>query len=124
MKDHKKNFPQNPQVRLINPTKTEVGKPSKQILDQIISTARSESGLNQWKSNTAVINWFKKIERKPTKRFIQLDVVNFYPSITEPLLKKALAWARQFIEITDLDEKVILKTKNCQFNPRETSIVY
>ena len=59
LKDHKKNFPQNPQVRLINPTKTEVGKPSKQILDQIISTARSESGLNQWKSNTDVINWFK-----------------------------------------------------------------
>ena len=39
LKDHKKNFPQNPQVRLINPTKTEVGKPSKQILENIISTA-------------------------------------------------------------------------------------
>ena len=60
LKDHKKNFSQNPQVRMINPTKTKVGNPSKQILEQMISTARSKSGLNQWQNNTYVIDWFKK----------------------------------------------------------------
>ena len=112
LKDHKTNFPQNPQIRLINPTKTEVGRPAKQILEDIISTARSKSGLNQWKSNEDTLKWFNKIEKKSSKRFIQLDVVNFYPSITESLLIKALNWSTQFIEISDLDKEVILNSKN------------
>ena len=35
MKDHKPNFANNPTCRLINPTKSEIGKISKQILDRI-----------------------------------------------------------------------------------------
>ena len=68
------NFPQNPQVRLINPRKSEVGKISKKVIEKIIDTARCDSGLNQWKSNKDVIKWFEKIEKKSTKRFIQLEV--------------------------------------------------
>ena len=34
-KDHKPNFGSNPKCRLINPTKTEIGKISKQILERI-----------------------------------------------------------------------------------------
>ena len=68
--------------------------------------------MNQWKSTPDVITWFKDIERKNTKRFIQLDVVNFYPSITEELLKNAIEWSRQFVNITSEDEKIIIETKN------------
>ena len=92
--------------------KSEVGKISKQNLEDVISIVRSKSGLNQWKSTPDVITWFKDIERKNTKRFIQLDVVNFYPSITEELLKNAIEWSRQFVNITSEDEKIIIETKN------------
>ena len=68
---------------------------------------RSKSGLNQWKSTPDVINWFKDIEKKKTKRFIQLDVVNFYPSITEELLKSAINWSCQFVDITIEEEETI-----------------
>ena len=107
-----KNFPQNPQVRLINPRKSEVGKISKKVIEKIIDTVRRDSGLNQWKSNKDVIQWFKKIEKKSTKRFIQLDVVNFYPSITKDLLKNAINWARQYTDITNEDEEIIINSKD------------
>ena len=112
LKDHKDNFFNNPKVRLINPTKSEVGKISKLILDEIISTVRRISGLSQWKSTDNVIQWFKSIEKKKSKKFIQLDVMNFYPSITEELLKSAIEWARQFVKISAEEEEIIIQSKN------------
>jgi hypothetical protein len=35
LKDHKSNFENNPTCRLINPSKSEIGRVSKQILDRI-----------------------------------------------------------------------------------------
>ena len=78
----------------------------------MISIVSSKSGLNQWKSTPDVITWFKDIERKQTKRFIQLDVVNFYPSITEELLKNAIEWSRHFVDITSEEEETIIQTKD------------
>ena len=112
LKDHKENFLNNPKVRLLNPTKSEVGKISKQILDRIISLVRSKSGLSQWKSTAEVVQWFKNIDRKKTKKFIQLDVINFYPSITEELLILAINWARQFCDISVEEEEIIIQSKN------------
>ena len=77
LKDHKDNFLNNPKVRLINPTKSEVGKIAKLILENINSTVRRKSGLNQWQSTGNVIDWFKNIESKETKKFIQLNAVNY-----------------------------------------------
>ena len=59
-----------------------------------------------------MIQWFKKIEKNKNKKFIQIDVINFYPSITEELLKTAIEWARQFVNISLEDEEIILKSKN------------
>ena len=36
LKDHKDNFPKNPTCRLINPSKNELGKISKSILNELI----------------------------------------------------------------------------------------
>ena len=47
LKDHKENFRNHPKCRLINPTKSEIGKISKQLLDSIIVSVRKQSGLNQ-----------------------------------------------------------------------------
>ena len=38
LKDHKHQFMNNPKFRLINPTKSELGMVSKQMIDKIIST--------------------------------------------------------------------------------------
>ena len=58
-----------------------------------------------------VIKWFRKIEKKKSKKFIQIDVINFYPSISEELLKMAIEWAKQFIDISLDEEEIILKSK-------------
>ena len=51
LKDHKQNFEANPQVRLINPTKNDVGKISKQDLEKVNKEIREKTNLNQWTSN-------------------------------------------------------------------------
>ena len=47
LKDHKENFQTNPKSRLINPTKTEVGKISKQILSKKVAKIREKTKLEQ-----------------------------------------------------------------------------
>ena len=43
MKDHKDNFKNNPKCRLINPTKSELGKVSKQILTKVVTALRMKT---------------------------------------------------------------------------------
>ena len=93
LKDHKENFENNPKCRLINPAKTNIGKISKQILQKINTEVRKTADLTQWQSTGEVLNWFRKIQNKEEKRFLQLDIVEFYPSINENLLDKALKYA-------------------------------
>ncbi|PFX16577.1 hypothetical protein AWC38_SpisGene19146 [Stylophora pistillata] len=52
LKDHKDNFAHHPTCRLINPAKSELGKVSKQILDNINSKIRKTTKLNQWKNTS------------------------------------------------------------------------
>ena len=47
LKDHKDNFQNNPTCRLINPTKSELGILSKQILDKINKTIIDRTGVHQ-----------------------------------------------------------------------------
>ena len=59
----------------------------------------------------SVIKWFTNLENKSKLSFIQFDVCDFYPSITEPLLIRALRYARNFEAITAEESKIILQTK-------------
>ena len=34
--------------------------------------------------------------------FIQMDIKNYFPSITEALLKKSIQWARNYTNITEV----------------------
>jgi hypothetical protein len=52
-----------------------------------------------------------KSKTKNKQKFIKFDVVNFYPSITEKLLKDAINWARQFVDISKELEDIILNAK-------------
>ena len=101
LKDHNDNFESNPKCRLINPAKSELGKVSKIILDCINQEIRSSTNVNQWRNSQSVINWFKEIERKSRYNFVSFDIVEYYPSISEELLDKAIAWAKTIVNITD-----------------------
>jgi hypothetical protein len=101
LKDHMENFESNPKWRLINPAKSELGKVSNVILDSINQEIRSTTNVNQWRNSQSVINWFKDIEHKSKYNFVSFDIVDYYPSISEELLDKAIAWARTIVNITD-----------------------
>ena len=64
LKDHKANFESKPKCRLINPTKSEIGKISKKILEKINTAIRSKTKLIQWTDSQQVIDWVKNLENK------------------------------------------------------------
>ena len=94
IKDHKEDYRTNPKYRLLNPTKSQLGKISKQVLQNINKTLTSELNVNQWQNSNEVIDWFKNIQNKNFCTFTVFDVQEFYPSITEKLLKDTLAFAQ------------------------------
>ena len=102
LKDHKENFQNNPTCRLINPAKSEIGRISKQILEE-----RKQSTLNQWKNSSAVINWFSNIPHKQQHSLVIFDIENFYPSITERLLMDAVNFAKTYVNIPQQDIDII-----------------
>lgn len=79
LKDHKPNFNNKPTCRLINPTKSEVGKISKQILERVNTKIRTATNMNQWKNTNEVINWYNSIDNKSKYSFICFDICEFYP---------------------------------------------
>ena len=108
LKDHKENFKNKPTCRLINPCKPEIGKISKQLLEKIVKVVKDKTKYNHWKNTQDVITWFEGIPNKKSNTFIAFDICDFYPSITEELLDKALDFASHYIEITN-DEREIIK---------------
>ena len=96
IKDHKKEFPKSVPCRLINPTKSEIGKISKHYLEDINSLLRSVLNVRQWRKTDDVVRWFQKIENKENKMFVKFDIEEFYPNISEKLLKDALEFAQDF----------------------------
>ena len=104
LKDHKENFQNNTKCRLINPAKSEIGIISKHYIETINNTIREKTQVNQWRNTKLVIEWFKAIKNKSKCSFIKFDIVDFYPSISEELLSKAIAYAQS---VTTIEEKVI-----------------
>ena len=100
LKDLKPNFPNNIKCRLINPAKSNLGKISKQKNTTIYRVL-------QWGDTPAVISWFKNFSYKERCKFLTFDVVDFYPSISEKLLDEAITFAKQFVEISNDDRRII-----------------
>ena len=111
LKDHKPDFINNPTCRLINPTKSEIGIISKHILDSINKEIIKVTKANLWRSTSNVIEWFKAVPNKSQHAFITFNVCDFYPSISEQLLTKALDYASQFTHITQQDRQIITHAK-------------
>ena len=93
LKDHKDNFESNPKCRLINPAKSDIGVISKFYLDSVNTKLRQRLQINQWRNTDEVIRWFTAIPDKPHSRFIKFDIADFYPSISQDLLRNAIKFA-------------------------------
>ena len=107
LKDHKDNFQMNPSCRLINPAKNELGKISKILLERINKSLVKSLKVQQWKNTDDVIKWFNEIQHKGECTFIQLDIKEFYPSISEKLLQDAILFAGQYTTITPEETRII-----------------
>ena len=58
LKDHKDNFDNSLSCSLINPAKSEMGRVSKRILDNINGKLKGKLEVMLWKNSAAVIEWF------------------------------------------------------------------
>ena len=84
-KDHKENFQNNPNFRLLNSAKINICKISKTILDKINKKLTSSIQVNQWKNSFALIEWFKNMQKKNNcsfmysilKTFLSIYFLNF-----------------------------------------------
>ena len=61
-KDHKGVFPDKTSYRLINPSKADIGRISKQILDRVNNTILEENKVSQWKNSSSFIEWYRNIK--------------------------------------------------------------
>ena len=96
--DHKDNFVNSLPCRLITPAKSEMGRISKHILDGINGKLKRRLDVTLWKNSAAVISWFRSIEMKESCTFMSFDIVQFYPSISEDLLQRAIRFARGHVQ--------------------------
>ena len=111
VKDHKNCFPQKVDVRLINPAKPQLGKITKIKLQTINSELRYKTKLNQLQSTNDAISWFNSLKYKKQRYFLIFDVVKFYPSISENILKKTFNWARTLVNIPSADEELVFMAR-------------
>ena len=75
IKDHKPNFPARTQCRLINPSKSNIGKISKQITVKIVSKIKNIRRSNLWKNSQEVIDWFKGLQNKNNMTFLNIHEI-------------------------------------------------
>ena len=112
LKDHKQNFINKPTCRLINPSKPEIGQISKQLLEEINRKLVNIKEVNQWKNTSSVPQWFERLANKSDLAFICFDVVEFYPSISEALLNRALDFASEHLIISASERQTIINSKH------------
>ena len=112
LKDHKENFENYPKCRLINPSKTDIGKIAKQILESYVSKIRGITGVNQWGNTSGVTNWFTgMIGQLKNPKFLIFDIESFYPSISQQLLESALNYAESLTRVTSEEREIVLHAR-------------
>ena len=85
-------------------------------LERLFQTKSTQQlKVNQWKNTQNVVEWFMKIEEKSNHKFIVFDVKDFYPSIRETLLIKAINFAEKRVKITNEDTKNYKTRKGISF---------
>ena len=110
------------QSSLINPTCSEIRIISKRIIDNINKQIISIKELNQWISSDEVLTWFRNL-KKGKYKLLKLDNVNFYPSISENLWRKALTFGKVYEKIENNEIKIIMNaTKSVLYHQQQVWI--
>ena len=74
---------------------------------------------NENARNVISVFWFKCIENKQQFSFICFDIEEFYPSISQDLLNKALDFASIYDNITNEERNIIIQQrKKLHLNPQ------
>ena len=119
IKDHKNEFPNKIPYRLINPSKSNIGKTSKAILDTINKNVVRSTEINQWKNTSNVLDWYSNYTDKNKASFVQFDTENFYSSITSDLLCNSIQFLKKVTTVSDNDIQIIIKSrKSLLFNEK------
>ena len=105
--DHKEGFLHKLSLRLINPSKSDIGKINKKLLDKTNEILILNTNVNRWKNTRTVIDWFKNVTNKKKCSFIQFDEKKFYPTISLNLFYESIQRASTITEISDSDKTII-----------------
>ena len=104
----------------MNPSKLNIGKINKSLLDTKNEHILKEITVNQWKNTSQVTNWFNNIKNKITLSFMNFDVESFYPSISIDLFTDAINYAKTITSIDDDQLSTIMQSrKTLLFNNNE-----
>ena len=63
--------------------------------------------INQWRDTSQVIDWFKELECKSKSKFIQVDIKEYYLSITEETFDKTISFALNHTVVSCEDIRII-----------------
>ena len=88
--------PKEVPVRLLTPSKSQLGRVSKIKLQKLNAQVRVATKSNQWRQTRDATRWFEGLPepgRGKLYYFFEFDFKSFYGSIKEILFKKALQWA-------------------------------
>ena len=97
--------------------KTQIGKVSKIKLDKINKIIRASSAINQWRNTSSIIKWFQNLSEKNKSIFLKFDIIDFYSSFIEKLLKNAILFAKKVTAVSNDTIKTILNSrKSLLFN--------
>ena len=78
LKDHKSDFQSNPTCRLINPSKSQMHKISKIILQDLCATLRIALNIHQWHSTEDCIKCFYNLDKNDKCSFIRYNIIIDY----------------------------------------------
>ena len=111
VKDHKPGFPHDIKCRLINPCKSNIGKITKQILDRVNNHIKTVLNLDLLDNTASAISWFNQIKDKNNKQMIQIDIVDYYPSIDRALFDKAITFAEKITPLSNLEKELLINAR-------------
>ena len=111
VKEHKEDFPHKISCRLINPSKTDIGKINKHVLDKVNQKLLSVTEVNQLKNSHSVIEWFKNIRNKSNASIFVFDIESFYHSISLKLLEDAINFAKTVCNISGRDTSINMQAR-------------
>ena len=111
VKDHEEGFHNKVSCHLINPSKTDIGKISKQILDRVSNTILVKNQVHQWKDTYSVLGWYCNIKPKGQCSFVVFHIESLYPSISTKLFVEALSFAKLFYDFTCDELELIIHSR-------------